>query len=73
MAMSEMDKAIARSYEATRQKKFYENQAKQTNARANSKLELYGSPEAVAKRTADAQKQREKVVFGDGEIGIESR
>ena len=58
--MSEMDKAIARSYEATRQKKFYENQAKQTNARANSKLELYGSPEAVAKRTADAQKQREK-------------
>jgi hypothetical protein len=60
MAMSEMDKAIARSYEAARQKKFYENQAKQTNARATSKLELYGSPEAVAKRTADAQKQREK-------------
>ena len=58
--MTEMEKAIARSYEAARQKKFYENQAKQENARANSKLKLYGSPEAVAKRTADAQKQREK-------------
>ena len=58
--MTEMEKAIARSYEAARQKKFYENQAKQANATANSKLELYGSPEAQAKLTADAKKQREK-------------
>jgi len=49
-AMSEAQKQIA----------FYENQARQKNARADSKLELYGSPEAVAKRTADAQKQKEK-------------
>ena len=60
MSTFKRSKAIARANEAARQKKFYENKAKQGNARANSKLELYGSPEAIAKRTADAQKQRER-------------
>ena len=52
---------IARAEKAARQKKFLENQAKQGNARAISKLKLYDSPNGIkAKRAADAQKQREK-------------